>query len=106
MARSRGARPGNSGLPRPARALVCLAAQLIEGALARFLVVAKAHEPRPVADPIPRDVVELHLHHQLRPEPLPDQLLVRLPAARLAASALAPPVPLPEADQLSPLPCP
>ena len=39
-------------------------------------------------DPVAGDVVEGDLHHQLGAEPLPHELLVGLPAARLAGAAL------------------
>src|SRR4051794_2628392 len=75
--------------------------QLLQRALARLLVLAPAHELRAVADAVARDVIEVHLDHELRTQALPDELLVRLPAARLAAAALAGPVGLEETDELA-----
>src|SRR2546423_13110385 len=61
--------------------------QLFQRALARVLVIAPAHELRTVADAVACDVVERDLADELGPQPLPDQLLVRLPAARPPAAA-------------------
>src|SRR5205807_40579 len=58
-------------------------AKLLHPALPRSLVVAPAHELRAVADPVAGDVVERHLADQLGPQPIPGELLVGFPAARL-----------------------
>src|SRR5439155_7550260 len=76
-------------------------AQLVELALLRRLVVAPALELRSVADAVARDVVELDLADELRSQPLPHELLLRLPAARLAGAALAGAVRLEQLEQLS-----
>ena len=47
------------------------------------------------------DVVEGDLDDELGAQPLPDELLVGLPAARLAGAALAGPVRLEQVDQLA-----
>src|SRR5205814_3137940 len=59
-----------------------------------------ALELRPVPDAIPGDVVEVDLAYELGSQPLPHELLVRLPAARLAGAALPRPIGLEEAEQL------
>src|SRR4051794_36024977 len=75
--------------------------QLLHQALARLLVVAPAKEPRAVADAVAGDVVEGDLADELGPQPLPDELLVGLPAARLARALLVGPVGLEDAEQLA-----
>src|SRR5687767_5624617 len=69
-------------------------------ALARILVVAPADELRAVAYAVTGDVVEADLDNELGAEALPDQLLLGLPAARLARAALAGAVRLEQAEQL------
>src|SRR4051812_1057732 len=97
-------RPGRSPTahprPPPARG-GSSAPQLLQRALPRLLVLTPAHELRAVADAVARDVVEVHFDHQLGTQSLPHELLVGLPAARLAAAALAGPVRLEETDELT-----
>src|SRR3954453_13836843 len=76
------------------------APQLLQRALARLLVLAPAHELGPVPDPVARDVVEVDLDDQLWAQALPDELFLRLPAARLAAAAFAGPVGLEDLEEL------
>src|SRR6185436_15547399 len=76
-------------------------AQLRDMAFARVLVVPPAQQLGSVADALAGYVIERHLHDQLRPQSLPDELLVGLPAARLARAALARPVRLQLAEQLA-----
>ena len=54
-----------------------------------------------MTDPLPGDVVEGDLAHELRAQALPHELLVGLPAARLAGAALAGAVGLEQLDQLA-----
>src|SRR5215210_139465 len=70
-------------------------------ALAGVLVVAPADELGAVAYSVAGDVVEADLHDQLGSKSLPDELLLGLPAARLARAALAGPVGLQQLDQLA-----
>src|SRR5204863_1258376 len=65
------------------------AEELIEGALARGLVLAPAAQARAVADAPRRDVIEVDLHDQLRAQRDPLQLAPGAPAAGVAAAALA-----------------
>src|SRR3954454_12518199 len=86
----------------PGRPLnVGLSPELVDQALVRVLVRAPAQEARAVPDAVAGDVVEGDLADELRPQPLPDQLLVRLPAARLAGAALVGAVGLELSDQLA-----
>src|SRR3954453_5391212 len=86
----------------PGRPLnVGLSPELVDQALVRILVGAPAHEARAVADPVAGDVVERDLADELRPQPLPDELLVGLPATRLARGAPVRPVRLELVDQLT-----
>ena len=64
-------------------------AQLVEQALARRLVLAPAEDLRAVADPPVARVVVADLDDQLGPQRDPLELALGLPAARLAAAALA-----------------
>ena len=57
-----------------------LAAGAARSCTPRALVLAPAQELRPVPDAVARDVVEGDLADQLGAQPLPDELLVRLPA--------------------------
>src|SRR4051794_8434999 len=87
--------------PARCRLVVRSPPELVHRALARLLVLAPALELRPVADAVARDVVERDLAHELRPEPLPHELLVGLPAGRLARAPLPGAVRLEEAEQLA-----
>src|ERR671925_398545 len=75
--------------------------QLRDLALPRLLVRPPSEELRSVADSAAGDVVEGHLAHELRAQALPDQLLLRLPAARLARAALVRAVGLEQLEQLA-----
>src|SRR4051794_36456965 len=75
--------------------------ELLHRALTRLFVLAPANELGAVADAVARDVVKVDLDHEFGPQPLPHELLVGLPATRLAAAALAGAVRLEEADQLT-----
>src|SRR5215210_467193 len=73
--------------------------QLRDVAFARVLVVSPPQELGSVPDPPAGYVIEGHLHDQFRAKALPDQLLVGLPAARLARAALVGPVRLELVEQ-------
>src|SRR5919109_1288503 len=75
--------------------------QLGDLALPRLLVRPPSDELRSVADSAAGDVVEGHLADELRAQPLPDQLLLRLPAAWLARAALVRAVGLEQLEQLA-----
>src|SRR4051812_14431764 len=75
--------------------------ELLHPGVLRIPVRSPAQEARAVADPVARYVVERDLHDQLRAQPLPDKLLVGLPAARLPGAALVGPVGLQVIDQLA-----
>src|SRR5688500_16369041 len=74
-------------------------------AFARLLVVPPAKELCPVPDPLAGYVVEGDLDDELGAQPLPHQLLVGLPAARLARPALVGAVRLELREQLALLLC-
>src|SRR5204862_1097491 len=78
-----------------------LVTKLRDEALLRLLIGSPAQELGPMSDPLAGDVVEIHLADELRPQPRPDELLVRLPAARLGRGALARSVRLDQLDQLA-----
>src|SRR4051794_23373764 len=92
--------PAEAGLV-PVWTIVRSGQQLVHAAFTRILVGPPAHEARAMADPLPCDVLERDLAHELGPQPLPDQLLVGLPAARLALAALVGAVRLELVDQLA-----
>src|SRR5215211_31746 len=79
--------------------------QLLEGALARLLVLAPAQQLGPVADAARAHVVEADLDHQLRPQRDPLELPVRRPAARIGGAPLARLVRLERRSQLPFLLC-
>src|ERR1700739_2051158 len=62
---------------------------LLQTALGRRLVVTPTQDLRAMADATAGGVVERDLHHQLRPERDPLQLLLALPAARIPVAAMA-----------------
>src|SRR5690606_7632713 len=66
-----------AGVDRPSPELLI---ELVEGAVARVLVLAPAHDLRPVADPAVGDVVEGDLDDQLRAERDPLEVAVARPA--------------------------
>src|SRR3954454_20755816 len=68
------------------------ATELLHPALQRLLVRPPPLELATVPDPVPGDVVEVHLAHELGAEALPYELLVGLPAARLARASLIGPI--------------
>ena len=78
----RGERRGLSRRHQPRRRR--LDPQLVDRALLGRLVVAPADELRPVADAVAGHVVEVDLADELGPQAVPLQLLVGLPATRLA----------------------
>ena len=63
--------------------------ELVDGAVARVLVLAPALHLRPVPDPPPARVVEGDLDHELGPQRDPLEVAVVRPPARLARAALA-----------------
>src|SRR5215218_858691 len=71
-----------------------------EAVLGRF-VLPPAQELGAVADAAARDVVEGHLADELGAEALPDELLLGLPAARLAGAPLVGAVRLEQLEQLA-----
>src|SRR4051812_21012640 len=87
--------------PARRRLVVGSRPELVHRALARLLILAPALELRPVADAVARDVVKRDLAHELGPEPLPHELLVGLPARRLARAPLPGAIGLEEAEQLA-----
>src|SRR5690606_13449463 len=64
------------------------ARQLVDAAVGRRLVVAPAPELGAVADAVAADVVEADLDDEIGPQRDPLQLLLALPAARVAPAAL------------------
>src|SRR3954465_12276934 len=78
-----------------------LRAKLFHSALPRLLVGPPALELGAVAYAVAADVIEGDLDDELRSQSLPDELLVRLPAAGLAGAALAGHVRLQGVDQLA-----
>src|SRR4051794_23141696 len=78
-----------------------LRAELLHTALVRVLIGAPALELGAVAYAVAADVIEGDLDDQLRSQPLPDELLVGLPAAGLAGAALVGPVGLQRLDELA-----
>src|SRR5207247_11447538 len=78
-----------------------LLAQLRDQALGRALVLPPAEELGAVAYAVAGDVVEGDLAYELGAQPLPHELLVGLPSARLAGAPLVGAVGLEQLEQLA-----
>src|SRR5581483_587571 len=74
---------------RGAKGLRALAAHLLKQTVTGRLVLAPAQDPGAVADAPAAHVIECHLDDQLGPQLDPLELLLALPAAGVAVSALA-----------------
>src|SRR5207253_8424048 len=98
---SRSSRGSRAACSRRARGRPSSGPQLLDPALFGGLVGTPAQELCAVADPPARDVVEGDLADELGPQPLPHELLVGLPPARLTGPALVGPVGLEQLEQLA-----